>query len=101
MTNGATESLNRVLFVQRMVGEGLRVAAVTRVIYRQMAARAPIYAVEIREKDLADLNRYSFGQRTLLRARGAPDFLFDIFALVILPLAVLVSVVGEHDQTTD
>jgi hypothetical protein len=101
MTYGATELLIRVLFVQRMVGQGLRVATVTRVIDSQMAGRASIYAIEVREKDLADLNWYSFGQRTLLRRRGATDFFLGVFALVIFPLAILVFVVSEHDQTTD
>jgi hypothetical protein len=101
MTNGATELLNRVLFVQRMVGQRLRVATVTRVIDSKMAGRASIHAVEVREKDLADLNWYCFGQRTLLRVRRPTEFFLDVFALVFFPLAVLVFIVSEYNQTTD
>ena len=68
MADGATEFLKRMLVVNRMVGQGLRVAAVARVFHRQMAARAAIHAVEFREDDLADFESDSFGQRTLLRA---------------------------------
>jgi hypothetical protein len=99
MTDGTTKFLNGVLFVQWMVSERLRVATVTRVIDSEMAGRAPIHAVEFRKKDLVDLNWDSFGQFTLLRRRGAPDLLLDVFVLVILPLAILVSEVCEHDQT--
>jgi hypothetical protein len=66
-----------------------------------MAGCASIYAVEVREKDLADLNWYSFGQRTLLRVRRATDFFLGVFALVIFPFAILVFIVSEHDQTAD
>ena len=45
MTNGAAKSLNRMLFVQRVVGEGLRVATVTWVIYSEMAGRAAVHTV--------------------------------------------------------
>jgi hypothetical protein len=101
MTNSAAELLNRVLFVQRMVGQRLRVTTVTRVIDSKMTGRASIHAVEVREKDLVDLNWYSFGQRMLLRVRRATEFFLDVFSLVIFPLAVLVFIVSEHDQTTD
>jgi hypothetical protein len=47
------------------------------------------------------LDRYSFGQRTLLRRRCAPKLLLNVLALVILPLALLVSIVSEYDQTAD
>jgi hypothetical protein len=101
MAHGATESLNRMLFVQRMVSERLRVATVTRVIHSEMAGRAAVHAVEVREKNLADLDRYSFGQRTLLRCGCAPELRLNILALVILPLALLISIVCEYDQTAD
>src|SRR6516225_2144975 len=101
MAYGATESLNGMLFMQRMVGEGLRVATVTRVIYSEMTGRATVHAVEVREKDLADLDRYAFGQRTLLRRGCAAKLLLNVLALVVLPLALLISMVGEHDQAAD
>jgi hypothetical protein len=101
MAYGATESLNGMLLVQRMVGERLRVATVTWVIYSEMAGRAAVDAVEVREKDLADLDRYSFGQRTLLRRRCTPKLLLNVLVLVILPLALLIPIVPECDQTAD
>src|SRR6516164_2476766 len=97
MAHSATESLNRMLFVQRMVSERLRVATVTRVIYSEMAGRAAVHAVEVREKNLADLDRYAFGHRTLLRRGCAAKLLLNVLALVVLPLALLISMVGEHD----
>src|SRR6516225_2875296 len=101
MAYGATESLNGMLFMQRMVGEGLRVATVTRVIYSKMAGRAAVHPVEIRQKDLTDLDRYSFGQRTLLRRGCAPELLLNVLTLVILPFALLIFKVAQHDQTAD
>ena len=101
MAYGATESLNRKLFVQRMVGEWLRVATVTWVIYSEMTGRAAVHAVEVREKDLPDLDRYSFGQRTLLRCGCAAELLLNVLALVVLPLALFISMVCEYDQTAD
>ena len=56
MADGAAEFLERVLFVQRMVGQRLRVAAVARVLHSEMAGRAAVHAVEFRQKNLPDLN---------------------------------------------
>src|ERR1022692_734127 len=101
MADGATETFEGMLLVQRMVGERLRVTAVARVIHSKMARRAAIHSVEVGEQNLPDLYRRLFGQRPLLRRRGAVDFFLDEFALVILPLAVLVPVITNDDQDAD
>ena len=57
MADGAAESLERVLFVQRMVGERLRITAVARVFHREMAGGAAVHAVEVGQENLPDLHR--------------------------------------------
>ena len=68
MADGATESLEGVLLVQRMVAQRLRVTAVAGVFHRQMAGGAAVHPVEVGQDDLADFNGDAFGQQPLLAA---------------------------------
>ena len=84
-----------------MIGERLRITAVAgsstarwQVVQRSTRLRSGRRICRIWTGDL-------FGQRPLLRRRGAANFLLDKFSLVILPLAVLVAVVTQNDQNAD
>ncbi len=101
VADGAAELVERVLVMQGVVGERLRVSAVARILDREMASRAPVDAVELGQEDLADLHRRALGQQPLVRRRRAADLLPDEPALVVLPRPVLVAVVAEAHENAD
>ncbi len=89
MTDGAAEFLERMLLVQRVVGQRLRVAAVAGIFHRQMAGGATVHAIQFGQHDLPDFDGEASGHRLLLRSGRAADFLLDVLALLVLPFAVL------------
>jgi hypothetical protein len=101
MTDGTSESLSRVLFVERMVGQWLWVPAIARVVHGEVAGRAAIHAVEVRKEDLPNLQRHILRKRPLLRRCGPASLFLDELALVVLPFTVFVLVIAKHDQTAD
>ncbi len=87
--------------MQGMVAQRLGVTAIARVFHRQMAGGAAVHAVEVGQDSLADFHGNAFGQQPLLGRGGPVDFLLNVFALVILPLPVLVAVIADNDQNSD
>ena len=101
MANGASEFLERVLRMIRMVSERLVIASVARVFDRQMTSRTAIHPLQTRQDNLLDFNPQGVGKYLLLGRGGAADLLSDVFLLPAFPFSVLVLVVTRQHQSPD
>lgn len=101
MTNGASEFLERVLRVIRMISQRLLIASVARVLNSQVTCDTAIHPLQTRQDNLLNFNRLGAGQFLLLRCAGAADLLSDVLLLPAFPFSVLVLVVSRQHQSPD
>ena len=101
VTDRAAEPVERMAVMIRVIRQRQRKAGIAGILDRHMTARAPVYAVEFGQDDLANLQRGSRGIDALLRGGRACDLILEILALPVLPLAVLVLIKSDDHRDPD
>jgi hypothetical protein len=101
VADSATEFLKRMLLVERMIGQRVRIAAVAGIVDCEVARGASIYPIQFRQENLPHLDRNLLCDRSLSGVSGPTELLLNELVLITLPLSIFISDITKHNEASD